>query len=142
MRVQLRDLLSDSARVSIHSYCTLFLLINTLLSSLLSSFMEILFCKAEGPHLSLIPCLVARISCFRCCDLASVSGWEPRLCSKPLQAEATADQTRPLEINKLPGHSLHEGAAFGNNLFPHWKNHPSPNFPTFSGDQLPQDSSL
>ena len=93
--------------------------LNTLLSSLLSILeMEILFCKAEGPHLSPTPCLVARLWCLHCCDLASVSGWKPRPCSKSLKAEATADRTRPLETNTLPGHSLHEGAAFGNNLFP------------------------
>ena len=43
--------LSESARVSIHMYYILFffyLLINNLLASLLSIFVEILFCKAKG----------------------------------------------------------------------------------------------
>ena len=41
---------SQSARVSIHTYCTLFLLRNTLLASLLSIFVEILPSKAEKPE--------------------------------------------------------------------------------------------
>ena len=47
-------------------YC-FFLLINTLLVSLLSIFVEILFCKTEGTGpLSLTSGLVARIWCFHC----------------------------------------------------------------------------
>ena len=43
-----------------------FLLIKTLLASLLSVFVEILFCKAKGPGpLSLTTGLVARICCLR-----------------------------------------------------------------------------
>ena len=47
-RVQLRDSPSESAHVSIHTYYTLFLQINTLLASLLSSLVGILFCKWLG----------------------------------------------------------------------------------------------
>ena len=51
--------------------CTISPLINALLASLLSVFVENLFCKAEGPGpLSLTTVLVARIWCFRCCDTA------------------------------------------------------------------------
>ena len=54
---QLRYSPPDSACVFIHMHCTLFLLINTSLASLLSVFLEILFCKAKGPgpcHWSLV----------------------------------------------------------------------------------------
>ena len=49
-RVRLWDSLSlsESAHVSIHTYYTLFLQINTLLASLLSSLVGILFCKWLG----------------------------------------------------------------------------------------------
>ena len=66
------------------------LLLNTLLASLLSNFVEILFCKAKGPGpLSLTTGLVARIWCFHHHNPASISGWERKFCSKLLQAEAT-----------------------------------------------------
>ena len=52
-----------------------FLLINTLPALLLSVLVEILFCRPEGLGLlSLTTGLVARIWCFHCCDLSSVSG--------------------------------------------------------------------
>ena len=62
-----------------------FLLIHTLLASLLCVFVEILFCKDEGPvPLSLTTGLVARIWYFHHCDLAqSLSGntsLTPSLC--------------------------------------------------------------
>ena len=73
------------------NYTLLFLLINTLLISVLSIFVGILFCKAEGPGpLSLTTDLVARIWCFHCCFPATIS-WEPKPCSKPLPTEATRD---------------------------------------------------
>ena len=79
--------------MSIHIYCTLFLLINTLLSSLLFVFMEILFFKAQEPGpLPLTAGLVAKHWCFYHCDPTSISSWEPGPCSKPLQAAATQDQ--------------------------------------------------
>ena len=60
---------------------------NILLASVLLIFAEILFCKAEGPgSLSLTTGLVTRIWCAHRCDPASVSDWEPKPCSKPLQA--------------------------------------------------------
>ena len=45
-RARLRDSPSESAHVYIQTHCTLFLQINTLLASLLSSLVGILFCKA------------------------------------------------------------------------------------------------
>ena len=85
---QLRDSPSESAHVSIHSTVLFFLLINILLASLLSVFVD----KAEGPGpLSLTTGLVPGIWCFHRRDIASLSGWEPKTCSKPLQAEATQD---------------------------------------------------
>ena len=68
----------QSVHVSVHTYCTLFLLINTLLATT-SCLVEIPFCKAEGSEpLSLTTGLVAKIWCFHCWDLALISGWEPR----------------------------------------------------------------
>ena len=66
------------------------LLVNTLLASLLSIFVEILLWKAKAPGLlSLTSGLVARIWCFHHCEPAPVPGWEPKPCSKSLKAEAT-----------------------------------------------------
>ena len=63
-RVWLRDS-SWVPHVSIHTYCALFLLMNTLLALLLSIFVGILFHKAVGPGvLSLSTGLAARIYCF------------------------------------------------------------------------------
>ena len=94
--------LSEPASVSIHIYCTLFfLLINTLLASLLSVFVGILFSIPEGPRpLSLTTGLVARIWSFHRCDAASISGWEPKLHFRPLQAKATRDQTQGREPHR------------------------------------------
>ena len=62
VRVQPKDSPSECASVSSHTYCALFLLINTSLASLLSIFVEILFCIVEGPGpLSLTSGLAARI---------------------------------------------------------------------------------
>ena len=88
MRARLRDSPSESAHVSIHTYCTLFLQINTLLASLLSRLVGILFCKAEGPRpLSLTTGLVARIWCSHLCDLTSIFGR-----GTEAQIQATAGQ--------------------------------------------------
>ena len=79
------------------STCTVlfFLLTNTSLISLLSVFVGILFCIAKGPGLLLLTTdLVARIWCFHHCNPAPVSSWERKPHSKPLQAEATGDQTQ------------------------------------------------
>ena len=47
----------------------------------------------EGPGpMSLTAGPMAGIWCFHRHDLASISGWESKTCSKPLQAEATQDQ--------------------------------------------------
>ena len=92
-RAQLRDYLSEPAHVSIHTYCTLFLLTNTYLQHLLvalpSVFVEILFCKDEGPGpLSLTTGPVVRIWCFHRSDPAQyLEQAEPKACSKPLQAD-------------------------------------------------------
>ena len=70
-----------------------FLQINTLLASLLSIFVEILFCKAEEPRsLSLTTGLVARIWCSHHHDPDSISAWKPKPHFKLFQAEATQDQ--------------------------------------------------
>ena len=83
--------LSESALLSVYTHYTIFLLVKTLRVSLLSIFVGILFCRAEGP-LSLITCLMARIWCFHCHDPASTSGQEPKPCFKLLQAKATRVQ--------------------------------------------------
>ena len=85
--------LSPSLRVSIHTYCTFFLITNTSLVSLLSIFVGILYHKAKGPgSLSLTTGLVARIWCSHRHHLASISGWKPKSCSKLLQAQVTWGQ--------------------------------------------------
>ena len=62
----------------------------TLLASLLSVFVEILFCKAKGSGpFSLTTSLVARIWCFHFHAPAQFSGGKPKPCSKLLPAEAT-----------------------------------------------------
>ena len=87
--VQHRDSPSESAGVPTNMYCTLFPPNKYLLASLLSVFVEILFCKSKGPGpLSLTTGLVARIWFFYCCDPTPTSGWEPKPGSKPLQPEA------------------------------------------------------
>lgn len=89
-RVGLSDSLPESACVSVHMYCTFFPLNKYFTTSLLSIFVGILFCKAKRPGpLLLTMGLVGRIWCFRCHNLTSVPGWEPKPRSKPLQAEAT-----------------------------------------------------
>ena len=84
-----------SAHVPNYTYCIIFLLINTWLASLLSIFVEALFCKSQRPGpLSLTPSLVGRIWCFHCHNLISVSGWEPKPCSRLYRL-------RPLEISTI-----------------------------------------
>ena len=96
-RAWLRDPPSESACVSIPKHCTLFLLINALLTSLLSVFVGTLSCKAEGAGpLSLTTGLGARIWWFHHLDPPLVSGWELKPRSKPLQAQATQDQEKQL----------------------------------------------
>ena len=78
----------------------LFLLINTLLVSLLSVFVGILFlqsCRARA--LSLTFGLVASIWCSHCCDPTSITGRELKPCFKLLQAEATRDQIHLVLFN-------------------------------------------
>ena len=70
-----------------------FLLINTLLVSLLSVFVGILFLQSRRARaLSLTAGLVARIRCSHGRDPTSVTGREPKPCFKPLQAEGTRDE--------------------------------------------------
>ena len=72
----------------------------TLPSSLLSDFVEILFCKVKEPGpLSLTTGLVARIWCFHHCNLALITGWESKPCSKPLQA--TQDQLEEKQFTPI-----------------------------------------
>ena len=86
--------------MSIPKYCTLLLLINALLTSLLSVFVGTLLCKAEGPGpLSLTTGLVARIWWFHHLDPPSVSGREPKPRSKLLQAQAMQDQEKQMGDN-------------------------------------------
>ena len=95
IQTAMRAQLSDSPWVHPCVYPTgtaLFFPLYKHFASLLSVFVEILFCKAIGPcSLSLTTGLVARIWCFHCHDPAD-SGWEPKAHSKLLQAEATQDQ--------------------------------------------------
>ena len=87
-----RHCLSEPARVSIHTYCTFFLLINTLLVSLLSIFVGILFWQSHRARaLSLTTGLVARIWCTHHCDPTSITGWE-------LKPTSSCCRPRPPEI--------------------------------------------
>ena len=76
--------------VCAYSHVPFFLLLNTLLVSLLSiSLWKIIFCKAvRARALSLATGLAVRIQHSHCCSLNSISGWEPRpplpsTCSQP-----------------------------------------------------------
>ena len=70
-----------------------FLLINTLLVSLLSIFAGILLLQSHRARaLSLTTGLVPRILCSHHHDPTSITGREPKPCFKPLQAEATQVQ--------------------------------------------------
>ena len=83
--------LSLSLPVCLPTWTVLFsLLINISLASLLSVFVGILFCKTKGP---LTTGVVARIWCSHLCDLASISGWECKPRSKPLEVKVTGDLT-------------------------------------------------
>ena len=83
MRVQL----SKPTHVSILTYCTLFLLINTWLVSLLSVFMGILLLQGWRPRTMLLTTsLVVRIQCSHHGGQTTTSGQEPKKpCFKPLQ---------------------------------------------------------
>ena len=96
-RAQLRESPSESAHVPIHTCCTLFLSINTLLASLLSVFVDILFCKTEGPGpLSLTTGLVARIWCSHYRDSACL--W----LGTQAMPQAIEDQGHPRSYPLLP----------------------------------------
>ena len=102
------------------STCTVlffFLLINTLLVSLLSVFVGILFlqsCRARA--LSLTTGLVAGIRCSHRQDQTSITGRELKPCFKPLQAEATFISLRRAENtkNRSCSHSLKNTVNSGN----------------------------
>ena len=91
-------------------------LINTLLASLLFIFVEILFCKDEGPGpLSLTTVLVTRIWCFHCCDTARFPAGNP----SPILSHCTS---RPPEISFHPvifchHHLRHPFASFSFPIF-------------------------
>ena len=90
MRVRLS--LWARPRVYPHILYSFFLLINTLLVSLLSVFVGILFLQSRTARaLSLTTGLVARIRCSHCRDPTSITGRELKSCFKPLQAKATRD---------------------------------------------------
>ena len=98
--------LSPPVCLSTRTELVLFLLVNTLLASLLMVFVAILFRKVRGPGpLSLTTgALPPRPS--------PVSGWERKPRSKPLRAETTGDQTHTSTENQptaspfwLPTHS-------------------------------------
>ena len=90
IRMLLSNSLLEPACVSIHTYCILFfLLINTLLASLISIFVEILFCKAKGPGpLSLTTGLVPRICYFHCYDSAQSLAGSPSLAPRHCRLRA------------------------------------------------------
>ena len=68
-----------------HLLYSFLLLINTLLVSLLSVFVGIIFLQSHRARaLSLPTGLVARIQCFHHLDLTSISGREPKSCFKTL----------------------------------------------------------
>ena len=104
IRMLLSNSLPESDCMSIHTYCILFFLLrNTLLASLISILVEILFCKAKGPGpLSLTTGLVARMRCRHHCELASISSWEPKpqdqryIISRHLAGEMLTTCQRPL----------------------------------------------
>ena len=97
----------ESSCVTVHTYCTFSLLINTLHAPLLSIFVEILFCKAKGSGpLSLTTGLVERIWCFHCCNPAqSLVG--------NLRPTSRHCRPRPLEITTS---TLHEPRLSHNTL--------------------------
>ena len=64
--------LLESTRVSIHTYCTLFPLINTLL---LSVFVGIFFCEAEEPGPCHWPLVYWVVFDSHCCDLSLWPCW-------------------------------------------------------------------
>ena len=88
------DSLSEPARVSIHTcYTLLFLLINTLLVSLLSVFVRILLLQSRRARaLPLTTGLAAGIRWSHRHDPPSITGRELKPGFKPLQAEATRDE--------------------------------------------------
>ena len=85
--------LSVSPPMCAYPHVLFFLLVNTLLASLLSvSLWKFIFSKAVWARASSLGTgLVARIQCSLCHDLTSASGREPKSCLKLLQAEATRD---------------------------------------------------
>ena len=93
------DSLSEPPHVSIHTYCTLFPPNGHFTCfTTFHLYVEIHFFIADGPgscHWTLIPGgLVARIQRSHCHCPTLISGWEPKSCFKPLQAEATRDRLR------------------------------------------------
>ena len=90
-----QDSLSESACVSLYTYCTLFppnkhFTCFTTFCLCGSSFLQ----SQRARALSLATGLVARIQCSHCLGLTPISGRELKPCFKPLQAEATWDQAQ------------------------------------------------
>ena len=82
--------LSESTCVSLHIYCSLYLLINTLFPYFLSLWE---FISAELKGQGLTTGLVARIWQLSLHDPTSVSSWEPETLLQASAAEATWDHT-------------------------------------------------
>ena len=69
--------------------------------------MGVLSCKAKGPEpLALITGLVARMRCHHFCELASISGWEPKpqdqryIVSLHLAGEMLTDLPKAIRLRK------------------------------------------
>ena len=84
----------------VYPHVPFFLLINTLLVSLLSiSLWKFSSTQLTGQGLVTGHWSSARIQRSHCCSPTSISGQEPKPCFKPLQAEATWDQSIVFNLN-------------------------------------------
>ena len=88
IQITMRTWLWDSESIHVSTYFSFFFLINTLLVSLLSICVGILFLQSQRARaLSVTSDLVARTWCSHHCDLTSTSDQKLKLHLKPLQAE-------------------------------------------------------
>ena len=96
-----------------------FLLINTLLVSLLSVFLGILFLQSRRARtLSLTPGLVAGIRRSHCRDPTLITGQELKPCFKPLQAEVTRDQSYIRKEEIWHSREIESNSLFSFNFWP------------------------
>ena len=102
---------AETAHVSVHTWCTLcplneystcFTTFNLCGDSFLQS-------RRAGP-LSLTTGLVARIWWAHHCDPASISDWEPKPCSKPLQADPVTFFPQPASPPGIKTNGLWESS--------------------------------